>query len=167
MTSNLQKALDWIIPILRQQAIAFQITGGLAAHLYGSTRDVNDIDIDVEASSIEKLRPLIEAFIVAPPERYMDSTWWIYGATLNFHGQLIDLTEKSEPYVRDKATGVWIELAMNFDTVTFVSAFGHTLPTQDPHDLISYKRRIAYDEHKHLKDIAAVESYIHRTTDSL
>jgi hypothetical protein len=162
MTSNLQKALDWIISILRQQSIPFQITGGLAAHLYGGTREVNDIDIDVEACSIEKLRPLVGTFIVAPPARYMDSTWWMYGTTLNFHGQLIDLTEKSAPYVRDKATGEWIELAMNFDAVTLIPAFGHTLPTQNPHDLISYKRRIAYDEHKHLEDVAAVESYLDR-----
>lgn len=44
---NIKEALAWITNILKKYSIPFQITGGLAAILYGSKRPLEDIDIDI------------------------------------------------------------------------------------------------------------------------
>lgn len=57
MKNQIHAALDWLIPILTHSRAPFQITGGLAAHLYGATRPINDIDIDIPVSFLEVLAP--------------------------------------------------------------------------------------------------------------
>lgn len=45
MTKNTKEALKWMVSILRKYKIPFQISGGLAAKIYGSDRKLADIDI--------------------------------------------------------------------------------------------------------------------------
>lgn len=46
--NNPQAALHWIVGKLTSRNIPFAIVGGLAAIAYGSSRSLNDIDMDVE-----------------------------------------------------------------------------------------------------------------------
>lgn len=156
--SAIQRTLDWIIPLLQESGVPFYITGGFAAHLYGSTRPVNDIDIDIPADAIDAVLRAVTPFIESPLQRYEDSTWRMYGATLNYHGQLIDLSTDSDPRVRNKNTGEWDALEMKFDDVEWLYAYGHEIPVQNRRDLMSYKVKIQYDEEKHLADVAAVRN---------
>ena len=43
--SSQEKALGWITQKLNEHKIAYQIVGGLAAKVYGSERELADIDI--------------------------------------------------------------------------------------------------------------------------
>jgi len=158
---DLRSALDWLIPLLKERSIPFHITGGFAAHLYGANRSVNDIDIDLPTPALISLKSAIDPYIQDPPQRYKDATWDIYVCTLNYQGQLIDLTGDSEAYISNKHTGGWDPLTINFDKVIWVNAFGHRLPLQNPDDLLSYKLKIKYDELKHLADVEAIRLYIH------
>jgi hypothetical protein len=47
MNEKTLKALHFIVGILNKHKIQYRIGGGLAAHVYGSTRAVNDIDISL------------------------------------------------------------------------------------------------------------------------
>lgn len=156
----IQVALDWIIPILKKEGVPFHITGGFAAHLYGAQREINDIDIDLPTHHLLRLLPQFSQFISYPAQRYVDSTWDLFVCTLDYHGQLIDLTGDEEAFVINKGTGVRDPLIINFNNVVEVKAFGHILPLQNPTDLITYKSKIKYDEQKHLDDIRAIERYL-------
>jgi hypothetical protein len=160
MKTQIRDALDWLIPILTRTSTPFQITGGLAAHIYGATRTINDIDIDVPMSFLEVLSPQLAPFMEVPPQRGRDSTWDVYLTVLNYEGQIIDLTGDQEAFVHNKDTNEWDPLEMNFDTVIWLEAFGHRLPVQNPSDLIAYKRKVRWDEEKHVSDIEAVQRYI-------
>lgn len=157
---DIKSALDWIIPLLKNREIPFQITGGFAAHLYGAARPVNDIDIDLPTSHLNLLLPDLSSYVANPAQRHKDATWDLYVCTLDFNGQLIDLTGASDAFIKNKDTGRWDALEMNFDTVVWRDAFGHSLPLQNQTDLIAYKLKIKYDEEKHLDDVAAVRRYI-------
>jgi hypothetical protein len=157
---DIKRALDWIIPLLKKKGISFQITGGFAAYLYGATRQVNDIDIDLPTSNLDSLLPEVESYITSPPQRHSDTTWDLYVCTLNYHGQLIDLTGASDAFIHNKDTGRWDALEMNFGLVVWRDALGHSLPVQNPNDLIAYKLKIKYDEEKHLEDVVAVRQFL-------
>ena len=47
LTSQTIEGLRWIVEILNRNHIPYQLVGGLAAKIYGSARDINDIDIDI------------------------------------------------------------------------------------------------------------------------
>jgi len=72
MLKNTENAFKWIVGILKKNNIPFQISGGLAARLYGSSRPLFDIDIDILDSSINKLAPLVQDYITYGPERFCD-----------------------------------------------------------------------------------------------
>lgn len=162
--SDVKRALDWIVPLLQEREIPFHVTGGFAAHLYGATRAVNDIDIDIPTTQLDILARELTPFIEYPPQRHTDSTWNLYVCTLNYHGQLVDLTGDTDAYVKNKDTGLWDHLEIDFSSVVWKDAFGFTLPLQNPRHLIEYKRKIKYDEEKHLGDIAAVCDYLSKQT---
>ncbi len=151
-----ENALHWIVLLLQKDRVPFHITGGLAAHLYGAKRPVNDIDIDISDSAFDQLLPEVRDCIVFGPDRYKDSTWDIHLMTLKYHGQEIDLTGTQDGLICNKESGQWEKLTMNLDDVTMVEAFGLILPVQNARDLICYKRKIAYDEAKHLSDVKEI-----------
>jgi len=39
---NTEAAFRWIVDILQQKKIPFQITGGFAAHIYGAQRPIKE-----------------------------------------------------------------------------------------------------------------------------
>ena len=156
---SIEQTLNWILPILNGRQIPFYITGGLAAHLYGATRPLNDIDIDLPIEHLNSLLPELRSYLEFGPERYRDSTWDMCVASLNYEGQLVDLSGDANPLVHNRNTGEWDLLEMNFSDVIWIRAFGCDLPVQNPKDLVSYKLKIKYDEDKHLEDVRAIQSY--------
>lgn len=60
MSTKLENGLRWVVSILKKQRIPFQISGGLAAHIYGSKRPLNDIDLDVPEDKMAVLLTDIE-----------------------------------------------------------------------------------------------------------
>src|SRR3990167_1552031 len=84
MNKPLQDALKWIIGVLEDNKITYQITGGFAAHIYGSTREVNDIDIDISEGSFQIILEDVRSKIVYGPCRYQDAKWDLQLMTLNY-----------------------------------------------------------------------------------
>jgi hypothetical protein len=156
------RALNFIIPLLESNSIPYQITGGFAVYLYGGTRDINDIDIDLPGGDIKKILPDIAPFIIEGPERYKDFTWDIDIVTIEYHGQLIDLTFAEEAYIVNHRVGKREPLLMNFDLVIKIDAFGYQLSVQRPEDLIEYKSKMVYEEPKHLGDVQVVREFLVR-----
>lgn len=61
---KLEHALRWIVDVLRKHDIPFQITGGFAAHIYGATRPIADIDLDIPEGALEKILPEIQKYAI-------------------------------------------------------------------------------------------------------
>ena len=134
-----KNALHWLMTILKNSHQPYQITGGLAAKCYGSNRPLFDIDIDVSNQALEILLPVIKPFLIYGPERYKDNDWDILLATIDYHGQLIDLSGADDGRVFDKKTKQWVDCKVDFSTVITTSIENIDVNIIEKSSLIQYK----------------------------
>lgn len=159
---NLERTLRWIVGLLQARDIPFHITGGYAAHLYGATRAVNDIDIDLPREALERLAPELLPWREFGPAPYSDATFQLYLMTINYHEQVIDLTAMEGALVHNKNSGGWDLMSMHPHDAILFKVGDLLVPVQHPSELIEYKEKILFDEAKHDVDVAAVRRWMDR-----
>jgi hypothetical protein len=142
---NTEAAFRWIIQILQNNNIPFQITGGFAARLYGANRELHDIDIDIPEEDFPKIVPLVEEYIIRGPLRYTSDKWDLQLMTLLFEGQEIDLGGAFEGKMFDKDANDWVDITCNFATAKLMDVYGLKVPVVNKEELIAYKRIVARD----------------------
>ncbi len=155
---SIQKTLEFLLPIFENLHIPFQITGGLAAHIYGSNRPINDIDIDVPEDRIENLIPFFEKYIIFGPGHYRDAKWDLQLITLDYNGQEVDIGGAFQTKIFDDTNQFWVNYPANFSTTEFKNYLGLNLPLINPQELISYKKLLTGAHQK--EDIIAITKYI-------
>ena len=153
---NAPAALAWIAGILNGSKIPFQVTGGLAARIYGSTRPLADIDIDVPDEYLPVLADLLAGHVVSGPARYRDGEWDIMLLTVNYAGCDIDLGGASGARVFDRAARTWAPVVADLGTAVRLKVYGVEVPVIARDALIAYKRRLDRDVDR--LDIAAMEA---------
>ncbi|MFA6027367.1 MAG: hypothetical protein WC752_00360 [Patescibacteria group bacterium] len=158
MNSQLEPALKWIVDILRKHKVPFQIAGGFAVHLYGGTRPINDIDIDIPDKKFPNIIPDIKKYIKFGPAQYKDEVWDLNLITLDYHGQEIDICGAHGAKIYNRTTKKLQPYPCQFETASLISAYGITVPVMDAHDLLAYKR-LRNNENQQ-EDIVAMEKYI-------
>lgn len=152
-----QEAFHWIISILKKHRITFQITGGLAAKIYGSSRELADIDIDMPESEFEKILPEVKNFIIFGPARYKDENWDLWLMTLCYQGQEIDICGAYEAQIYDKNNEEWYWLETDFSVSSTKEIFGIMVPVIPKNELITYKSKLRREvDLLDLKDIAGL-----------
>lgn len=140
-----ENAFHWIIDLMEENQIEYRISGGFAARIYGSKRELADIDIDIAESDIDKLHPLIKDKLIFGPEEYKDESWDLYLATIDFEGQIIDLAGATRAKIFDLNTSQWVKFQVDFDDVVFFNVFGKKVPVIKINDLINYKDMLKRD----------------------
>lgn len=153
-------ALKWIVEVLDKHSISYRIGGGFAAHVYGSNRPVNDIDISLSGTHFPTIASEVTEYITAGPKHYSNEKWDCDTLSLNYHGQEIDITDIDTLLMSNKEKTEWFqtkELFRKFDTV-LTEVAGITVSLIDPRDLVAYKKHLDGDHQ--LVDIEAVQKYI-------
>ncbi len=135
-----KEAFLWILGILKKYKISFEITGGLAARVYGSKRKLADIDIDLNEKDYKKIIKEIRPFIIFGPGRYKDKYWNLELITLKYKGQDIDLSLIRSGKIFDSKKKKWILLVNSFHNPSLKKIYGIQVPVQNKKELISYKK---------------------------
>lgn len=154
----MKKALKWIAAILRKNNVPFQITGGLAAHIYGSKRPINDIDIDIPEKYFDTIIRDINQYIIYGPAHYQDERWDLQLITLNYHGQEIDIGGSSQTKIKDIRTGRWKATPSDLSLAVEKEIMGITVPVIEPYDLLEYKKMLKGDHQK--QDLKAILTFL-------
>ena len=154
-----ERAFKWIIAIFQKHEIPFQLSGGFAAKLYGSPREVRDIDFDVPTERINELIPDIKDFIVFGPKKFLSDAFDIaLLIRLDYFGQKIDIGGGSDSKTFDRKLDRWTEDKTGFSRFETKKIFGISVPVIKPEDLIEYKSKSPREED--LIDIEAVKKYL-------
>lgn len=161
MDKKLESALKWITGILEDLKIPYQISGGLAAHIYRSPRPVNDIDLDMPEDRMEEIVPLVKEYIIQDLGHFKDKKWDLKLMVLDYHGQIIDIGGVENVRIYDEEACVWKPFPGNLSTSRKCQFYNIELPIMDPCDLAKYKKVMVAPGHEHhIGDIKAVEKYI-------
>lgn len=131
------KTLKFIVEILGKNKISYQISGGLAAILYGAKRNFYDIDIDVKRKDFSKLKRIFSDFITKKPRRFKNNKWDIYVMTLKIKEVPIDITEIDKWKIKTR-DGVWLTMEDSLNPI-ILNRFGLKLKVISKQDLIIYK----------------------------
>jgi len=151
-------ALHWIIGILDKHKIDYQISGGFAGKIFGSKRELHDIDIDISKKFFGKILPEISTYIIFGPDHYVDAKWDLELITLNYNGQEIDISDSDSPLISNKERTQWISFQTNFSKTLDIDLNGIKIKIINPKDFIEYKKEL--DGEHQLEDIEAAKNYL-------
>ena len=140
-----EKAFKWIIEILGRLDIPYQISGGLAAQVYGSKRPLADIDIDISEDDFPKIKPEVAEYIIFGPSRYQQEGFDIDLMTLDYEGQEIDLAGLGTGRLYDSTKEVWVSDDVDLSKAERREIFGVKVPVINKEMLIDYKRQLGRD----------------------
>ena len=157
---NTKAALAWIVGILNELKIPFEIDGGLAAEMYGSDRELVDIDINIPEDQFGRLGPLVKEYITFGPKQYKDENWDLYMMTLKYAGQNIDIGTLGNMKYFDKKEGVWKDVSPDLSDCRIMDYMGMKLPFVNEIKLMIYKQGL--DRGVDKKDLHAVEGQLRK-----
>lgn len=136
-----KSALRWIVSLLETTHVPFQIVGGFATHLYGSSRKIADIDIAIPEEAFDILLPIIKPFITFGPGHYKDAEWDMQLITLSYEGQEIDLAGHMTK-IFDRTEQKWVLFPVDFSASEYREIYGVTIPLMPKKALIGYKKML-------------------------
>ena len=142
MIKNTEGAFKWIVGLLIQNNIPFQISGGFAAKLYGANRSLFDIDIDIKGKDFDKLLPFVKNHILSGPKKYLDDSFDLQLLTLEYQGQRIDLGASDNSKIFNAISKQWQECETNFDLFEEHEIYGLMVPVITWQELVKYKEII-------------------------
>ena len=153
MKSSAKEAFHWIIKILNKHNVPFQISGGLAAKVYGSSRPLYDIDIEMSDEFFQIILDDVKNHIIFGPKRNISETFNVLRLSLNYKGQDIDLTGTDEK-VFDKEKNSWIDNSIDLSKSKTCDIFSLKVPVISKEALITCKEKTLRDVDKiDLKEI--------------
>lgn len=150
-------SLLWITELLKSLDIPFQIAGGLAAHAYGATRELQDIDIDIPEDKFDVIKLHVNNFIIYGPAEYTSKNWRLLLMTLNHHNQEIDLGGAYNTQIFNPKTREWDKLTTDFSKANQLEILGLTLPVISREELLVYKKILSRPVD--LEDIKQIERF--------
>lgn len=163
MNEKTLKALHFIVNILNKHNIPYRIGGGFAAHIYGSNRPVNDIDISLSGEYFPIIVSETSDYITSGPKHYLNGKWDCDTLSLNYNGQEIDITDIDTLKMSNKEQTEWFQTKDNYRKFSnnIKTIDGIEVSLIDPRDLVAYKKELADNDHPYqLDDVKAVERYI-------
>jgi len=163
MVEKTLKGLHWIVDILNKNNIPYRIGGGFAAHVYGSERQVNDIDISLSGKYFPLIMSDISEYIEYDLKHYLNEKWDCDTLSLDYHGQEIDMTDIDTLFMSNKEQTEWFKSKDNHRKFPSVLTIfdGFEISLVDPRDLVAYKKELVDDGHLYqADDVKAIEKYI-------
>lgn len=145
MNETTFNALKWIVEILNKNNIPYRVGGGMATFLYGSGRNVKDIDISTSSKYFSELVPLVKEYITAGPGYYLNEKWDCTTLSLNYNGQDIDLTDVDTLLMKSSFDDTWIknkEIYQKWPEIKKDLGDGTLVTLMHPKVLLEYKQHL-------------------------
>ncbi len=142
MEKDPEKSFRWIIGILNNHNIPFQVDGGLAARAYGADRELVDIDLVIPENRFNEIISEVEPFIIYGPSHFIDDKWDVFMMTLDHHGQVVDLVGAEDQKFFDHEHHEWKQMKTDFSDYGTGEVFGEKVQLIPKDKLIAQKEAL-------------------------
>ena len=140
---HLPFALAWLVNLLDRHAVPYQIVGGLAAHAYGATRPVVDVDLYLPFDRGQPFLAEIQPFIVRLPLPHRSESWDLVYLALEVEDVYIEIGDSStNPRFYNRIDGCWEEQRLVFDASVTATLYGVEMKVMPREELMRYKRML-------------------------
>jgi hypothetical protein len=140
---------------LESQAIAFQVTGGLAAIAYGAQRALYDIDIDLSARDLLRVRDLFRECLTQDIHRLDGQRFELTMLTLDIDGVPVDVSQAEGTYVKTP-DGRRVLVQTELTRAQRCRVGGIEVPVSALDELVAYKRLVGRPTDR--QDVDAITS---------
>lgn len=161
------QALAFIIPLLEKYEFRWLITGGFACYVYGVSRELTDIDIDIDTGKdsheFQFLLKDIKSFITQGLLHFVDQNYDNYNVEITYQGQIIDICPMKELKILDALTHAYEPLYVNgfsYADVEMVRFHGMILPLMSKKSIIKNKEMLVWQRESDIKDIEGLKRLI-------
>ena len=135
-------ALNWIVDFLESNDIAYVACGGLAARVYGSERELNDIDFYVHHKSYNAVVDFGKLYITYGPIHHQTEHWDLEYVQFNYQDQEVEIGSDKECKIYDALNSCWSIQDIDFSRYEYHEIYGVRLRVMNKSDLIAYKRQL-------------------------
>ena len=142
LSANQRGALKKVVQVFIENKIQFQISGGLAAIIYGAERPLYDIDVEVYKKDIQKVRDIFQKNISKDFYHLQDENFDLWLLTLDINGVPVDISQADECYLGD-GKGKKIRTDADLSKAQFINFDNLEIPVANKMELISYKKILA------------------------
>ena len=142
LSNNQKEVLKKVIKVFKENEIQFQVSGGLAAIIYGAKRPLYDIDIEVYKKDILKTRELFQNDISEDLYHLQDENFDLWLLTLKIDGVPVDISQADECYFGDGKSEK-IRSDADLSKAQFMNFDGIGIPVTSKAELIEYKKVLA------------------------
>jgi hypothetical protein len=155
------QALRWIVSLLNQYIIPYQICGGLAARAYGATRPLVDIDIYAalqDSPHFQEFIDDIQPYVIRVWGPHLSASWDIIYLALNYLGMYIEIAETTTtPRFYNHRDARWEDQYIDFVASTPMSIYGVDAMIMPRDELLAYKAMLNRDvDHIDIAQMTAV-----------
>ncbi|EHH2510288.1 MazG-related protein [Vibrio parahaemolyticus] len=140
MSEKVKVALNWLKGVLDSESIEYQIVGGLAATIYGGSREIADIDLYIHNSDANKILARVAPYISKPLTHYSEYGWDLEYFQLVYRNQKIEIGLAQNTKIQSSVDGSWHQLEVDFSKSVVKSYQGIELRVIPVHQLVEYKR---------------------------
>lgn len=107
-------AAQWIVGLLRDRNIPFQICGGLSAKGYGADRALNDIDLFVPDEHFMTVVQAGQAHISKPAAHYCEEGWDLTYVQFKYKDIKVEVGNAAGAHILDATSQTWVPLDYSF-----------------------------------------------------
>ena len=136
-------ALNWIIDFLETEHIPYVVCGGLAAQIYGSRRNLNDIDIFVHSDYFASAVKFGESYLTFGPKLHKGEQWDLTYAKFTYNGQDIEICSDKECKIMDSRKSKWVDLYVDFQNYERHHIYGVSVKVMNKVEFVKYKRQLS------------------------
>lgn len=138
ISANHLKTLKLLISTFDEHQISYQITGGLAGNIYGSTWPLHDIDIEVPQTRIADVAELFREYTVRPLSRFVDEEFDLMFLALRINEIEVEINQVEDAFIF--SDGLRLKLDTDLSKARKINFLGLDMFVQPLDDIIKYKK---------------------------
>ena len=155
-SDKISQALTWIVTLLNDQQVQYQIVGGLAAQAYGARRPLVDIDLYMAFDQAQAALKAMKPYLTRPPAPHRSAAWDLVFLALEYEGVLIEIGDSStDPRFYNRVDQRWESQIIDYTASQIVTLFGVEVAVMPKAELVRYKAMLDREvDHLDLQQIS-------------